>query len=148
MIDKEYIAKLVSEFLEGSDRFLCDVQIKQGNIITITIDSDTYVSIENCIHISKSIESKLNRDVEDFELRVTSFGADKPIKFYRQYLKNIGRQLDIIMTDDRKVTGILRSVENNLFKIENLSKKKNTTDIFQIISMEEIREARVVLKFK
>lgn len=148
MIDKEYIAKLVSEFLEGSDRFLCDVQIKQGNIITISIDSDTYVSIEDCIHISKSIESKLNRDVEDFELRVTSFGADKPIKFYRQYLKNIGRQLDIIMTDDRKVTGILRSVENNLFKIENLSKKKNTTDIFQIISMEEIREARVVLKFK
>jgi len=148
MINKENIAKLATEFLEGSDKFLCDVQIKQGNIITIIIDSDSFVLIEDCIHLSKSIESKLDRDAEDFELRVSSFGADKPLKFQRQYLKNIGRQIDITTADDRKVTGILRSADNDILKIEILSKKKNDADLFHIFSLNDVKEARIVLKFK
>jgi ribosome maturation factor RimP len=148
MIDKEKIAKLAVEYLEGSDKFLCEVQIKQGNIITISIDGDSFVSIDDCIHLSKTIESKLDRDAEDFELRVSSFGADKPLIFKRQYHKNVGRQLNITINEDKKITGILKSVENDTLVIETTPKKNTESVVLQMIPFDEIKEARVVLKFK
>ena len=148
MIDKVNISKLATEFLDGSDKFLCDVQIKQGNIITIVIDSDTHVSIEDCIHLSKSIESKLDRETEDFDLRVSSFGADKPLKFQRQYQKNIGRQVEITTIDDQKISGILKMVDGENLKIAFLTKKKTEAEDFQFFPFKDIKEARVVLKFK
>jgi len=148
MIDKEKIAKLAVAFLEGSDKFLCEIQIKQGNIITISIDSDSFVLIDDCIHLSKTIESKLDRDVEDFELRVCSFGADKPLIFKRQYHKNVGRQLNITINEDKKITGILKSVENDTLVIETTPKKNTEAVVLQMIPFDEIKEARVVLKFK
>lgn len=148
MIDKKQIEGLVDEFLEGTDKFLCEVKIRQGNIISISIDSDTFVSIDDCIVLSKKIESKFDRDAEDFELRVSSFGADKPLKFSRQYTKNIGRQLEVKTKDGETITGNLKSFENDTLVIETPLKKKTNTEIIKNVALNTIDEARVVLKFK
>jgi ribosome maturation factor RimP len=87
MVEKTNILELVEEHLKGTDKFPVEVQIKGNNIITVIIDGDTGVTIDDCIRLSKHIESKLDRDTEDFELRVSSFGADKPLKMKRQYKK-------------------------------------------------------------
>ncbi len=148
MVDKKIIDGWVNEFLEGTDKFLCEVKIRPGNIISINIDSDSFVSIEDCIDLSKKIELKLDRDAEDFELRVSSFGADKPLKFTRQYTKNIGRQVEVKTKEGEAITGKLKSFENDVLVIEQSPSKKTEKEYFKTIALGIIDEVRVILKFK
>lgn len=149
MILKENIEALANKTLEGTDMFVTDVKVSTGNIITVTIDSETSLTIDDCIKVSRSIEGNLDRDEEDFELRVTSYGADQPIRFQKQYKKNIGRQLEIIQSDDTKMTGTLTAVTENAVEVETKeSKKKNAPVMKHLITFEAIKEARVILSFR
>jgi len=149
MISKEYIEELTTSALEGTDLFVVEVKVKSGNIITVTIDSETTLTIHDCINLSKTIEKNLDREVEDFELRVTSFGADSPIKFSRQYIKNIGRQLDLTLADGTKHIFLLLGVNENGIEVQyQEGKKKNPILLNKTINFEDITEARVILSFK
>jgi len=149
MIDKANILELSNAGLKGTDKFPVDVQIKGNNIITILIDGDTGVTIEDCIRLSKHIEANLDRDAEDFELRVSSFGADKPLKMKRQYKKNVGRELKVTLVDDTLITGKLDSMTDNFVTIKPKGDKKKGGKVEAInIDFDEIKEASVVLSFK
>lgn len=149
MILQEHIEALTNKTLEGTDMFVTDVKVSTGNVITVTIDSETSLTIDDCIKVSRSIESSLDRDEEDFELRVTSYGADQPIRFLKQYKKNIGRQLDIVLSDDTKITGTLTDVSENSIGLEvKESKKKNAASVKKLLAIEEIKEAKVILSFR
>jgi ribosome maturation factor RimP len=150
MIDKRQIERLTELHLEGTDKYIMDVQVKAGNVITVVIDSDTSVLIEDCVRLSKAIESSLDREEEDFELRVTSYGADQPLKLKRQYVKNIGRQLTVILKDEQKLTGTLVEVGEDAISLEPVAgkKKKAPEPGLLIIQLEDIMQAKVVLSFK
>ncbi len=150
MITKEQIETLANDFLRETDLYVFEVNVKSGNIITVTIDGDTVVTIGNCIALSRAIEKSFDRDVEDFGLRVTSFGADSPLKFIRQYKKNIGRELDIKMNDDTKEKGKLIEVNEDSIIIERIfnKKKSDLIETNRILKFDEIKEARIILSFK
>jgi ribosome maturation factor RimP len=149
MILQEHIEALANKTLEGTDIFITDVKVSTGNVITVTIDSETSLTIDDCIKVSRSIESSLDRDEEDFELRVTSYGADQPIRFQKQYKKNIGRQLEIILSDDTKITGTLTDVNESTIELEiKESKKKNAASVKTLLAIKEIKEAKVILSFR
>lgn len=150
MIEKEQIELLVNKFLEGTDKFIMDIKVTSGNLIVVTIDGDKLVTIDDCISLSKAIEKSLDRDVEDFELRVTSYGADSPLKIIRQYTKHIGRELDVTKADDSKVQGKLIEVKENCIVLEEIPLKKNRPLINTIktLDVNDIKEARIVLSFK
>jgi ribosome maturation factor RimP len=150
MILKDKIEALAGKFLEETDKFVMDVRVKPGNLIIVAIDGYTMVTIDDCIRLSKSIESSLDRDEEDFELRVTSYGADKPLKDPRQYGKHIGRELDITKTDGTFVKGkLLETSENEILIQESDGKKKSAgQEKNWKILHSEIKEAKIILSFK
>ena len=150
MIDKNNIVGLAAEFLQNTDKYVVDLQVKPGNIIAVTIDGDTPVTIVDCIQLSKFIESKLDREVEDFDLKISSFGAEKPFKLTRQYRKNIGRDVEIIMDDDTIVKGKLLDVVGEKIKIKPAGKKKkNETLIEELwIDLVQIKQTKCTLSFK
>jgi ribosome maturation factor RimP len=149
MIDRATIDKLAHSGLEGSDKYVVDIQVKTGNIITVAIDGDTQVSIDDCIRLSRFIDSGLDRDIEDYELRVSSFGADKPLKLNRQYRKNIGREFKITLNDNTQLTGKLEDADKEQVMIRtNGSKKKGIKPEEVKINFEDIKEAVIVLSFK
>lgn len=150
MILKEQIEKLAADFLEETDKFVMDIKVTPGNLIIITIDGDTLVTIDDCIQLSRSIESNLDRDKEDFELRVTSYGADSALINPRQYSKHTGRALSIIKTDDTNLTGkLLEVTEKDILIAKSSTKKKNDDDHTEIrILFDEIKEAKIILSFK
>jgi ribosome maturation factor RimP len=150
MIDKNNIVGLAAEFLQNTDKYVVDLQVKPGNIIAVTIDGDTPVTIVDCIQLSKFIESKLDREVEDFDLKISSFGAEKPFKLTRQYRKNIGRDVEIIMDDDTIVKGKLLDVVDEKIKIKPAGKKKkNETLIEELwIDLVQIKQTKCTLSFK
>jgi ribosome maturation factor RimP len=150
MIEKNNIVGLADEFLQNTDKYVVDLQVKPRNIIAITIDGDTSVTIVDCIQLSKFIESKLDREIEDFDLKISSFGAEKPFKMIRQYRKNIGRDVEIIMEDDTIVKGNLLDIVDEKIKIKPAGKKKkNETLIEELwIDLAQIKQTKCTLSFK
>jgi len=138
MISEQLIKDLTTQHLAGSDRFAVSVAVRSDNRIRIFIDSDTHVLIEHCIELSKFIESQLDREIEDFELNVSSSGLDQPYKLSRQYIKNIGREVAVLQKDNTKIEGTLLAADENGFTLKTVTKvKKNITEI-RILSFKGI----------
>lgn len=118
MIDKAKVNYYLVEILEGTDLFLVDLTVKPSNKIIIEIDSFKGVSIDECAHVSTSLESKLDRNIEDFELEVSSPGLGMPFKVPQQYLKNVGNQVSVVMKSGSKYTGKLLEANDLGVKVE------------------------------
>jgi ribosome maturation factor RimP len=148
MINEKLVKQWIEEHLAGSDRFLVDMTVKSGNRILVFIDSDTSVLIEHCITLSKFIESQLDRDVEDFELNVSSAGLDHPYKHLRQYVKNVGRDVAVSLNDGRKIEGILTAAnEQGIEVTERVKEKKITVEVKHNFTFTEIKETKEIIKF-
>lgn len=124
MLDREYIKEIIEREIQGTSLFLVDVVIKPGNNIVIEIDNDSGVSIDECVSLSKKIESSLDREVEDFELEVGSTGLTTPFKVPRQYKKNIGKEVEVLSKDGRKLSGVLKSCDDEGFVVVTQKKEK------------------------
>ena len=111
MISKEDITKFISEKLEELNIFVVDIQTNTQNKLKVFLDSDEGVSIDKCVIISKAIESSLDRDVEDFELEVSSYGLLSPFVLPLHFKKNIDKEVKVVKTDGVLEKGILKSFE-------------------------------------
>ena len=113
MIEKEIVKKIVEQKLEGTDYYLVDVSVSQDNTISIEVDNDSGVSIDDCVSLSRYVEEKLDREKEDFELEVGSSGITSPFKILRQYVKNIGNEVEMLLKSGIKLTGVLKGADEN-----------------------------------
>ena len=123
MITKEQIAAICEEALADSDRFLVEVKVKPGNIIEVYVDADSAVNIDHCIEISRFIESKFDRDVEDFELSVFSWGLSGALRTDRQMQKYVGKDVEVKSKELGKIQGKLVSFDAEEAEIEPVKKK-------------------------
>lgn len=155
MIERNVIKELAEEKLASSDNYLVDVVIKPGNYIVVEIDNDEGVNIDDCVELSRFIESHLDRDAEDFELEVGSAGITSPFKVLRQYIKNIGNEVEILLTEGKKLTGVLKSADENgiVVTIEKKikpegAKRKITVEEDLPLKFEEIKYTKYLIRFK
>ncbi len=155
MIDKNNVRQHVDDHLKGSEIFLVDINIKPGNIICIEIDNNDGISIEDCVALTKYIESKLDREIEDYELEVGSAGISQPFKILRQYIKNIGNEVEVLTKAGVKLTGILKEATENgiILAIEKKikpegSKRKVTIEEDLDFKYEEIKYTKYSIRFK
>ena len=155
MIDKNIISQLVEEKLASSDNFLVDVVIKPGNLIVIEIDNDEGVCIDDCAELSRYVESHLDREVEDFELEVGSAGITSPFKVLRQYIKNIGNEVEMLLKNGTKLSGVLKAADENgvIVTIEKQvkpegAKRKITIEEDLSYTFEEIKYTKYLIRFK
>ncbi len=150
MIDKVGVLDLVCDFLAGTDKFLVDLHISKDNRINVSIDGDNGININDCIELSRHIESHLDREVEDFELNVASAGLDTPLKLLRQYKKNVGRSLRVEMMTGETKEGVLVEAtdERVVLKLDltKKQKKEGVSDEFEC-PYSEIKTAKIVIKF-
>ena len=150
MIKEEKIIGLIEEKFAGTDKFLVSVKVKPGNVIRIYIDGDKGVTISDCAELSRYIESKLNRESEDFELEVSSAGLTQPLVLLRQYQKNIGQSVKVTFKDGKVVTGVLKIAGTESFVVVEtkiIKKPKSTEEIEHEIFYNQIKETKIVIKF-
>ncbi|MBR1784059.1 MAG: ribosome assembly cofactor RimP [Bacteroidales bacterium] len=124
MIEKIKILELVNEALEGTDKFLVNLKVTPDNRIYVDIDGDSGVTIDDCIALSRAVEGGLDRDEEDFALEVSSAGADQPLKMRRQYVKNLGREVEALAMDGVKTVGTLAEAGDDGFTLRIAGTKK------------------------
>ncbi|MBP5545942.1 MAG: ribosome assembly cofactor RimP [Bacteroidales bacterium] len=146
MIDKIKILDVIRTSLEGSDKFLVDLKVSTDNRINVAIDSDSVVTIDDCVELSRQIEGSLDRDEEDFELNVASAGLDSPLKLQRQYIKNIGRDLHVTPFEGSEVEGTLVEADGDHIVIET-PKTKKAAAMRHTFAYKDIQTAKIVIKF-
>jgi ribosome maturation factor RimP len=153
MIDKVKIVELVNEKLTD-DQFLVGVTVSSSNVIHVMVDSDTGISINQIVEISRFVESNLDREVEDFELSVFSAGLSEPLSLVRQYKKNKDKEIEVLLTSGQKLAGILIKADDQGIDLEVTtkeksegSKKKELVTRVHSLGYPEIKEAKKVLKF-
>jgi ribosome maturation factor RimP len=135
-----------------SGYFLVDVRVKPTNNIKIFIDGDQGVSIEKCVQINRALYKKLEElglfPTGDFSLEVSSPGLDEPLKLLRQYKKNIGRQVELILQDGSKKEGRLMEVaEDGIIVEETKGKNKKKEVINHTFLFDNIKTTKIQVVF-
>jgi len=153
MIDKEAVKEIVEDFLKSSDNYPVAVEVKPDNSIVVEIDNDQAVSIDDCIALSAFIESKMDREKEDYALEVSSAGVGQAFKIRRQYRKHIGKAIEVLAKSGVKYTGILKSVDDEkiILTIEKQikpegAKRKATVEEDFTFLYDEIKYAKYSFK--
>ena len=158
MISKQKVRELAEERIKDRDDllFIVELTISASNVIRLELDkTEGNVSIEDCMSVSRNIEHNLDREDADFELHVSSAGLDKPLRVHAQYVKNIGRDLDVKLKSKEKTTGTLIAVDDTGVTLKREEKqliegkkKKELVVIENKIAFSDINEAKIVISFK
>lgn len=114
----------MEEWLEGRDYFLVDVAVSADDRIVVEIDHAEGVWIEDCVELSRFIESRLSREEEDYELEVGSAGIGQPFKVLQQYVNHVGSEVDVLTADGRKLHGVLTAADPESFEVTVKVKRK------------------------
>ncbi|HLP55004.1 MAG TPA: ribosome assembly cofactor RimP [Fluviicola sp.] len=157
MITKKLVTELAEERMKERDNglFIVDLTISSSNVIRLELDKHNGgVTVEDCVSVSRNIEHNLDREQQDFELHVSSAGLDKPLRVHAQYVKNIGRSLEV-KTASGKTEGKLVEVNDNTIVLERGEKqlvegkkKRETVVIREELPFADIIEARIIISFK
>lgn len=154
MIQLQRIQELVDEKLAEGDNFLVELTVKPGNKINILIDNAKGVSIADCVAMSRHVEFSLDREQDDFELQVSSPGLDQPFKVLKQYQKYVGKQVEVLTKENKKLAGKLLSANEEGIelevktkeKVEGKKAKQNIINNFHL-TFNQIKETKVVISF-
>lgn len=149
------IEELLQSFLhEREDLFLIDMKFGTSDNITVILDGDNGVTLQDCLDASRAIEFNMDRDEHDFSLQVMSAGLSEPLSMPRQYRKNIGRDLEVMLEDSTKIEGELTAVNDEKITLTLRYRKpkevgKGKVDVVEEkeISYSEIKKALVAVKF-
>lgn len=152
---RKRIEELLHEFLETrKDMFLIDLKISAGDDITVILDGDNGVSLQDCLDASRAIEFNMDREEHDFSLQVMSAGLSEPLATPRQFAKNIGREIEVLLSDSTKTEGELAKVDEEKItlilryrKPKDIGKGKVDVEEEKEIPYSEIKKALVTIKF-
>jgi len=128
MIDKKVLESVVNEWLSNTEYFLVDLTVTPDDSITVVIDHAEGVWIEDCAELSRFIESRLDREQEDFELEVGSAGLGQPFRVHQQYMIHLDQPVETQAKDGHKYKGVLTKVEDETFEVTCEEKVKNEGD--------------------
>jgi len=148
MISLSTIKSLIEDRIEGTSCFVVDIKVDTSNNIVVELDNDKGISIDDCISVSRAIEHNLDREAEDFSLQVTSPGADKPLKVWRQYVKNLGRSVEVTLHDGKVETGKMIAVTDDGITLESIPVKPKSPITKIEISKDQIKQTKIILSFK
>ena len=154
MIDKMLLEQVLTKGMEGTDLFIVDVTIGKDNNIVVEIDSDTSVDIDECVRLTRLVESHFDRDKEDYDLEIGSAGLTSPLKVERQYHKNIGNEVEVLTADGRKLKGVLKAVDSEGFvltteqKVKKEGQKRPVGEaVDSTFRYEEIKYTKYIIQF-
>ena len=134
------------------DIFLIDIKIKPTNNFKIFLDADGGLGIEKCIRINRALYRQMEEmglyPEGDFSLEVSSPGIGEPLKKFRQYVKNIGRDVEVISNEEVKTTGKLLAATEEQITVETTEGKGKKAVVQAVeIPFSAIKQTKVLIKF-
>ena len=143
---------LTAALAEHPSLFLIELKVGADNSVHVILDGDQGVTLQDCMNVSRAIEHQLDREEEDFSLEVASAGVGAPLQSKRQYVKNIGRNLKVELTNLPPVQGTLIAADDSGFTLtwkqrepKPVGKGKVTVEKQQTLSYDQIESAKVTI---
>ena len=158
MTFKEKVKVLLDKALEEYPHlFLIDLNISETDKISVTLDGDFGVNLQDCINVNRFLDNGLEAETEEgieFSIEVASAGLSSLLKMERQYVKNIGRTLKVKTISQGDFEGILTEANNECATLtwsarepKEIGKGKVTVEKTLKISYTDIKEAVVIISF-
>ena len=157
MINKDVVKKAVEEWLSQNEYFLVDVEMTPDGRIVIEIDHTDGVWIEDCAELSRFLQEKLGEELGDYELEVGSAGIGQPFKVVQQYRNHIGKEVEVLALDGKKLQGILKEVSDDgqSFVVTVKEKQKQEgkkrpviVEVDKAFNVNEVKYTKYLLTFK
>jgi ribosome maturation factor RimP len=128
------VDSMVQALLAGeTGYFLVEIRVKPTSNIRVYLDGDNGIPIEKCVQFNRALYKQLEGSGlfpgDDFSLEVSSPGLDEPLKLLRQYKKNIGRQVELLLQDGSKKEGRLLEVGNDGIIVEETKGKNKKKEV-------------------
>jgi len=115
--------------------FLVEIRVKPTNNVKLFLDGDQGVTIEKCISWNRALYKRIEEENlypdGNFSLEVSSPGVDEPLKMLRQYKKNVGRSVEVILKDGIKIAGKLIDVSEEAITVEETKGKNKKKEVIQ-----------------
>lgn len=155
MIERNTVKTVVEEWLSGNDYFLVDVTFTPDDRIVVEIDHADGVWIEDCAELSRFMQERLGDELGDYELEVGSAGIGQPFKVEQQYLNHIGKDVEVLEAEGKKVQGVLKQVDGRNFVVSVKEKQKlegkkrpQLVEVDKTYNMDNIKYTKYLLSFK
>ena len=157
MIDKNVVTKAVEEWLQKGDYYLVDVEMTADDRIVIEIDHADGVWIEDCADLSRHLQETLGDELGDYELEVGSAGIGQPFKVVQQYRNHIGKEVEVMQQDGKKLQGILKEVSEDgtqftvtIMEKQHIEGKKRPelVEVDKLFAMNDVKYCKYLLAFK
>ena len=148
------VQSLIENYLSENEKFfLVSLNFSSSNHIEVLIDSFSGINISDCITLNRYIENGLNRDEEDFSLKVSSAGLTEPFKVFKQYEKNIGKKVKVQLNNGNVLKGKMVGADSKkgllleIKKREKIGKQKLVIKESLNINFKEISKTSIILSF-
>ena len=155
MIERNAVKTVVEEWLSGNDYFLVDVTFTPDDRIVVEIDHADGVWIEDCAELSRFMQERFGDELGDYELEVGSAGIGQPFKVEQQYVNHIGKDVEVLDADGKKVQGVLKQVDGRNFVVSVKEKQKlegkkrpQLVEVDKTYNMDNIKYTKYLLSFK
>ena len=154
MKKSEIIDALESEIV-ARGLYIIDVTVSKDNDVEVTIESEEgKVELEDCVEISRFFETKFDRETEDYSLTVTSAGLDPPFKVLKQYIKSIGKKVEVQLKGGKKMVAVLEAADEESITLKYSQKeavegkkKKEIVEHVDRVTMDLVNAVRPFVEF-
>lgn len=155
MITKDIVEQIIASKIASDGNFIVEITVTPDNVISVVVDGRNGISIDYCVELTRAIEASFNRDVEDYELQVSSAGIGCELKVLGQFEKNIGNQIEVTRANGSHFKGTLKNADAEGFDIEVEEKIKEEGSKKKIIVLntyrykyDEVKTVKDIISFK
>jgi len=135
------VSGMLEERIRDTEVFLVEVSVKPGNSIRVIVDRPGGISVDECAEISRFLNEQMGPDAGDYALEVSSPGVGTPFRVRQQYENHIGRDVEVVMNDGRKLKGTLRSFDKEVLRLVTGGKETE-------LRFEQIKTTKATISFK
>ena len=135
--------------------YIIEVTVSKDNDVEVTIESEEgKVELEDCVAISRFFETRFDRETEDYSLTVTSAGLDQPFKVLKQYLKAVGKKVEVQLKGGKKMVAALEAADEESITLRYSQKeavegkkKKEVVEHVDRFTMDQVNAVRPFIDF-
>lgn len=152
----------ISEIIDATDSeivarglYIIEVTVSKDNDVEVTIESEEgKVELEDCVAISRFFETKFDRETEDYSLTVTSAGLDQPFKVLKQFVKAVGKKVEVQLKGGKKMVAVLEAADEESITLKYSQKeavegkkKKEIVEHVDRFTMDQVNSVRPFVEF-
>ena len=149
------IIDAISSEIVARGCYIVDVSISKENDIEITIESEEgRVELDDCVAVSRYFETQFDREKEDYSLTVTSAGLDQPFKVLKQYIKAVGKKVEVQLKGGKKMVAALEAADEESITLRYSQKeavegkkKKEVVEHVDRFTMDQVNSVRPFIEF-